>query len=89
MISREQFELVRPLLDNAKKRTRPRTHDLFDVLNLILYREHHKLPWRCLPPGSPPWRTLHEYHRMWTMPSRDGGDPLLVQVRAKLAEVQP
>jgi len=36
-ISREQFELVRPLLESAKKKTKPRKYDLYDVFNAVLY----------------------------------------------------
>ena len=30
-ITREQFEAIRPLLENASKRTKPRTVDLYEV----------------------------------------------------------
>ena len=30
-ITREQFEIIRPDLENAKKKTRPRKYDLYDV----------------------------------------------------------
>lgn len=86
IITRQQFELVRPLLEGSRRRTRPRINDLFDVLNAILYREAHRLPWRQLPTGSPPWRSVHEYHTQWTMPQPGGGQPLLDQVRDKLKE---
>ncbi len=36
-ISREQFEPVRVLLENARKKTRPRTVDLYEVFCAILY----------------------------------------------------
>jgi hypothetical protein len=29
-ITREQFEAVRPLLESARKKTKPREHDLYD-----------------------------------------------------------
>ncbi|MCX4269168.1 MAG: IS5/IS1182 family transposase, partial [Lachnospiraceae bacterium] len=36
-ISREQFELVREDLEHAKKKTRPRKTDLYDIFCAILY----------------------------------------------------
>jgi len=36
-ISREQFEVVRGMLDNARKKTNPRRVDLYEVFCAILY----------------------------------------------------
>ncbi|PEO56658.1 hypothetical protein CN579_20850 [Bacillus toyonensis] len=36
-VSREQFELIREDLENARKRTRPRTVDLYEVFCGVLY----------------------------------------------------
>jgi hypothetical protein len=36
-VSREQFERVRPLLEGVRKRTKPRTVDLYEVFNAVLY----------------------------------------------------
>jgi len=36
-ISREQFERIRPLLESVRKRTKPRTVDLHEVFNAVLY----------------------------------------------------
>ena len=36
-VSREQFEYVRPLLEGLRKRTKPRTVDLYEVFNAALY----------------------------------------------------
>jgi hypothetical protein len=84
-ITREQFEQVRPFMESARKRTRPRIHDLYNVLCAILYREQQSIGWRDLPRDVfPPWRTVHEYHTMWTMPPRDGGEPLMLRVKAML-----
>jgi transposase len=83
-ITREQFEAVRPLLEQHRRQTRPRLNDLYDVLCAILYRESANIAWRALPADFPKWRTVHEYHRMWTMPPVEGGPTMLEQVRAIL-----
>ena len=85
LITRDQFELVRPLLEDFRRKTRPRRHDLYDILCAILYREHHHLKWRALPAEFPPWRTVHEYSHQWSMPPRAGGAPPMETVRATLA----
>ncbi|MEB9338349.1 transposase [Bacillus cereus] len=36
-ISRKQFELIREDLENARKRTRPRTVDLYEAFCGVLY----------------------------------------------------
>lgn len=36
-ISREQFEQIRPLLERARKKTKPRTVDLYEVFRAALY----------------------------------------------------
>lgn len=66
-ISREQFESVRPMLEAARRKTRPRKHDLYDVFCAVLYFLDSGVAWRSMPPGFPPWRTVHEYFTQWTM----------------------
>lgn len=64
-ITREQFERIRPLLESARKKTRPRTVDLFDVFNGMLYILKTGCQWRMLPKEYPKWRTVHEYFSIW------------------------
>ena len=66
-ISREQFEPIRSMLETARRRTRPRKHDLYDVYCAVLYFLDQGIAWRNLPPGFPPWRTVHEYFTQWTL----------------------
>ncbi len=75
-VSREQFEKVRPMLEAARRKTRPRKHDLYDVFCAVLYFLDSGSAWRSLPPGFPPWRTVHEYFTQWTL-SRGGEQSLL------------
>ncbi|WP_292977588.1 transposase, partial [Nitrosomonas sp.] len=48
-ISREQFERVRLLLEGARKKTRPRTVDLYEVFCAVLYLLKSGCQWRLLP----------------------------------------
>ena len=81
-IPREQFEAVRAMLEAARRKTRPRKHDLYDVFCAVLYFLHNNTTWRAMPPGFPPWRTVHEYFTQWTM-QRENGQSLLESVLEK------
>ena len=65
-VSREQFERVRPLLEGVRKRTKPRTVDLHEVFNAVLYLLKSGCQWRMLPEGFPKWRTVHSYFAKWS-----------------------
>lgn len=76
-IAREDFDRVRPMLEDARKRTRPRKHDLYDVFCAVLYFLEQGVAWRSMPPGFPPWRTVHEYFTQWSEPRP--GEPSLLE----------
>jgi transposase len=82
-ISREDFEQVRPLLEAARRKTRPRKHDLYDVFCAVLYFLDSGVAWRSLPPAFPPWRTVHEYFTQWTLAR--GDQPRLLERALELA----
>ena len=65
-ISREQFEKIKPILESARKRTKPRTVDLYDVYCGILYILKGGCQWRQLPKDYPKWRTVHQYFLIWS-----------------------
>lgn len=71
-ISREQFEQVKGLLESARKKTRPRTVDLYDVFCAILYLLKSGCQWRMLPSDFPKWRTVHHYFSLWNTPPENG-----------------
>ena len=75
-ISREQFEQVRDMLEAARRKTRPRKHDLYDVFCAVLYLLDTGSAWRGMPPAFPPWRTVHEYFTQWTLLREDGSSLL-------------
>jgi transposase len=66
-LSREEFDVVRGILEAARRKTRPRKHDLYDVYCAVLYFLDSGTAWRHLPPEFPPWRTVHEYFTQWTI----------------------
>ncbi|MDO4709668.1 MAG: IS5 family transposase [Pseudomonadota bacterium] len=71
-ISPEQFEHVRPLLESARKSTRPRTVDLYEVFCAVLYLLRTGCQWRALPSDFPKWRTVHSYFQIWSEVDEQG-----------------
>ena len=65
-ITREQFARIRPLLESARRRTKPRTVDLYDVFCGVLYLLKSGCQWRMLPADFPDWRTCYKYFRQWS-----------------------
>ena len=81
-ISREQFERIRPLLEQARKKTKPRTVDLYEVWCAMLYLLRTGCQWRALPSDFPKWRTVHSYFAKWSEPDIQGVN-LLAQALKK------
>ena len=65
-ISREQFEQIRAVLESARKKTKPRKVELYDVFCGLLYVLKSGCQWRMLPKEYPKWRTVHEYFLIWS-----------------------
>ncbi|MEW4072441.1 transposase, partial [Bacillus thuringiensis] len=64
-VSREQFELILENLENARKRTRPRTVDLYEFFCSVLYVLTTGCQWRNLPNDFPNWKTVYSYYQIW------------------------
>ena len=62
-ISREQFARVLPALLTARRRTKPRIVDLYDVFRGVLYVLKSGCQWRMLPADLPQWQTCYKYFR--------------------------
>ena len=71
-ITLEQFEQIRPLLESVRKRTKPRTVNLQEVFNAVLYLLKSGCQWRMLPDGFPNWVTVYSYFTKWSAPDKDG-----------------
>lgn len=65
----EEWEFVKPILPGSKGRGRPRTTDLREVVNAILYIEKTGVQWGYLPRDFPPKSTVWDYFKPW----RDDG----------------
>jgi putative transposase len=79
----EQFAILDPMLPLAKPGGRPRTVNLHDIVDAILYVNRTGCQWRALPKDYGPWSTAYDYFRKWR---KDGtwqriNDALRDQVR--------
>jgi transposase len=83
-ISREQFALVLPILESARRRTKPRTVDLYDVFCGVLYVLKSGCQWRMLPKDLPNWRTCYKYCQQWSEKPDPAADSLLEEGLKKL-----
>ena len=60
-----QWGLLEPLLPPESSRGHPRTVNLREVVNGILYVLPGGIPWRMMPNDLPPWGTVWWYFRKW------------------------
>jgi len=82
-ITREQYELVREELEGAKKRTRPRSYDLYDVFCAVLYVLKGGIQWRMLPSDYPKWQAVYYYFTIWSK-ADESGSSILDRILQKL-----
>jgi hypothetical protein len=87
-ITREQFAHILPLLDGARKKTKPRTIDLYDAFCGVLYILKSGCQWRMLPSDFPKWRSVHAYFQIWSE-ERDGNPSLLETIVKKTSPRGP
>jgi len=85
-ITREQFALIERDLETAKKTTRPRKVDLYEMFCACLYRLKTGCQWRALPHDFPDYRHVNYYWCIWT--KEDGfGQSLLDYICAKTRDI--
>jgi transposase len=87
-ISREQFEVIQGLLENAKKKTCPREVDLYDIFCAILYLLKEGCRWRALPSDFPPRSTVRYYFDQWSARGAHEEPSLLEQALKKSGDAR-
>jgi len=63
----EQWKLIGPRIPAPKPGGRPRTVDMREVIDGILYLNRTGCSWRMLPHEFPPWGTVHYYYRRFRL----------------------
>ncbi|MBW4562913.1 MAG: transposase [Mojavia pulchra JT2-VF2] len=64
-ITDAEWELLQSLIPPIKTGGRPRTVDMREIINAILYIQNSGCSWRLLPHDLPPWPTVYHYFRTW------------------------
>ena len=64
-LKNKEWDLVALLLPLAKNLGRPRTTDLREVVNALLYMVSTGCQWRMLPKDFPPFSTVQKYFYRW------------------------
>jgi putative transposase len=60
-----EWRILEPLIPPAKPGGHPRTTEMREVINAILYLARTGSQWRALPHEFPPWSTVWSYFRKW------------------------
>jgi putative transposase len=60
-----QWQLIEPMLPDAKPGGCPRKTNLREVLNALFYLVRSGCQWRMIPHEFPPWKTCYNYYRAW------------------------
>lgn len=64
-LTADQFETLTPLIPPTKPGGRPRSVEMWAVLNAIMYVLVEGIQWRALPSDFPAWQTVYTYFRNW------------------------
>jgi transposase len=72
----------------ARKRTKPRTVDLYDVYCGILYILKGGCQWRQLSKDYPKWKTVHQYFLIWSHKPFPDQPSILEQVLKKSSKAR-
>ena len=83
-ITQEQFAIIEPILVSARRQTKPRTVDLYDVFCGVLYVLKSGCQWRMVPKDFPDWRTCYKYFHQWSEKPDPEAASLLEQVLKKV-----
>ena len=64
-LSETHWLQIASLLDQEKVGGRPRTTNLREIVNALLYLSACGCSWRMLPHDFPSWQTVYAYYRSW------------------------
>jgi transposase len=85
-ITLEQFKIIKNILEGAKKKTRPRKVDLYDVFCGLLYIIKSGCQWRMLPSDFPSWKLVHYYFMVWSYKKNKDSPSTLEKVLKKIGQ---
>ena len=86
-ITREQFKVIRPLLEGATNKTHPRKYDLYDIFCAVLYLLKEGCTWRAIPHDFPKWENVRYHYDIWAK-ADENGVSLLDEILRGLVEIE-
>ncbi len=87
-ITKEQFEKIRPILEGARKKTKPRVLDLYDIFCGVLYILKSGCQWRMLPGDFPKWNVVYFYFQIWSKKEEGEASILEKALQASVNELR-
>ena len=63
----DQWTLISRMIPRPLPGGRPRSVDMREIINAILYMNRTGCAWRNLPHDLPPWGTVHYYYRRFRL----------------------
>jgi putative transposase len=60
-----QWDIIQELIPSAKSGGRPRSLEMRQVINAILYVTVGGIQWRMMPNEYPKWQSVYSYFRTW------------------------
>ncbi len=82
-INRQQFEAIRENLESARRTTKPRRVDLYDIFCAILYVLKSGCQWNMLPRDFPKTTTCYYYFQIWSKKENENSLSILEEVLKK------
>ena len=86
-ISKEQFELILPDLESARKKPKPRKIELYDVFCGVYYVLKSGCQWRMLPSDFPKWQSVYFYFKIWNENPKSNTGSVLEAVLKKIGRL--
>jgi putative transposase len=80
-----QWARLEHLIPAAHPGGRPRSVDMREMLNAILYQVRGGVSWRMLPHDLPPWGTVHYYYRRFRLDGTWSTINVLLRDQVRLA----
>jgi transposase len=75
-------------MEGVRKGTKPRTVDLYEIFNGVLYLLKSACQWRMLPEGFPKWSTVYSYFAKWSKPGPDDVSVLEQALKKQVGEAR-
>lgn len=87
-ITRKQFDMIKPIIESAQKKTKPRKVDQYDVFCALLYLLKSGCQWRMLPSDFPQWKLVHYYFTVWSRKKNKNTPSVLEEVLKKIGQLR-